>query len=147
MIVTEAAGMTWQVAQPHARVYKPSVAINIAAGKLTISRGATNACGDPDHVRLLYSAEQASIGIMPTTAADELGYTIIRNAGTKPNGKPVGMHHQTLSQPFCRMLAAAGHRGTIVVPLQWHPDGLLWGDLTMATQAKPRGKRPAPCAP
>lgn len=145
-IVTTLAGMTWQIAEPHARVYKPTIAINIPQGKITISRGAVNLANKPEHVRLAYSAKQASIAVIPTTPDDPLGY-ILGERGHRvapPNGRPTGIYHQTLSQPFCRMLAAAGHKGTIVVPLQWHPDGLLWGDLTMATQAKPRGNRKTP---
>lgn len=135
------AGMEWSVAQPHTRVYKPSVAINIPAGKLSLSRGATNAMGDPDHVRLLFSADPPSIAVSPTTPADTLGYTICRGKGRRPDGERTGgEHHQTLSKPFCRMLEAAGYRGTIVVPMTWHPDGLLWGDLTMATKRKSQAK-------
>jgi hypothetical protein len=136
-IVTTLAGMDWQVAEPHARVYKPTMAINIQQGKITLSRGAVNLAGKPEHVRLAYSAKPPSIAVIPTSPEDALGYTIGARRNGAQSGKPTGVHHQTLSTPFCRMLATAGYSGTIIVPMQWHPDGILWGDLTMATRRTP----------
>jgi hypothetical protein len=136
-IVTTLAGMDWQIAEPHARVYKPTMAINIPQGKITLSQGAVNLAGKPKHVRLAFSAKPPSIAAIPTTPDDALGYTIGARQNGPRNGKPTGVHHQTLSQPFCRLLAAAGYSGTIMVPMQWHPDGMLWGDLTMATRRTP----------
>lgn len=141
MIVTELAGMAWQVADPHARVYRPTISVNIPSAKITISRGAMNLGGKPAHVRLAFAASPPSIAVIPTTPDDTLGYTISEHAGMRRNGKPVGVHHQTSSVLLCRMLAAAGYSGTVVVPLQWHPDGMLWGDMSMATQRVSRPKK------
>lgn len=138
---TTMANMQWSVAEPGERVRRASVAINVKAGKLTISRGASILAGSPDFVRLLFSPSPASIAIVPTNSADPLGYSINNSVeGQRPDGRTIGAHHQTLSRPFCRMLAAAGYHGTWVVPLAWHPDGMLWGDMEGARQRENKTK-------
>ena len=138
---TTMAGMQWAVAEPGEKVRKASVAINVKAGKLTISRGASLLAGSPDFVRLLFSPSPASIAIVPTTSADPLGYSINNSTeGQRPDGRPIGAHHQTISRSFCRMMAASGYYGTWVVPLAWHPDGMLWGDMDGALQRENKTK-------
>ena len=131
---TTMAGMQWTVAEPGHRVLAASLAVNIPQGKLSLSVGAYKLAGSPRFVRLMFSPSPASIAVVPTTDKDELGYAIVSSAGRKrANGKGIGAHHQTLSRHFCRMLQAAGYHGTLIVPLSWHPEGMLWGDLTTAT--------------
>lgn len=135
------ADTTWSVAEPGERVLKASVAINIPQGKLSISVGAAKLAGHPRFVRLLYSPPTASIAIVPTTSEDELGYAVVTSAGRKrSNGRTIGTHHQTRSRHFCRMLIAAGYHGTWVVPLTWHRDGMLWGDMDGARQRENKTK-------
>lgn len=134
------ADTTWTVAEPGYHIPNPSVAINIEGAKINISVGAFGLAGNPNYVRLLFSPSPASIAIVPTTGDDELGYTVV-TCTTKPG--PRGRtysNHRTFSRPFCRMLAAAGYHGTWVVPLAWHPDGMLWGDMDGARQRENKAK-------
>jgi len=124
------AGMSWDVCPPtHGVPSRPTVTVNIKAGRLNITQAAYEAAGRPAAIILLYSAEHKSIGLRPADPRD--GGTLMVSGSTRA-GK------QVAAGMLSRRLAADGYGGILVLPVQWHPDGLLWGDLTQATRSSGR---------
>lgn len=126
MMRHEIAGMTWDVCVPtHGAPSRPTVLVNIKAGRLNLTKAAYEAAGCPQALLLLYSAEYRSIGLRPADPRDS-GTLLV--SGSTRAGKQVSAGSLT------RRLAADGYAGILLLPVQWHPDGLLWGDLTQATR-------------
>lgn len=127
------AGMTWDVCEPtHGSSGRLSATINVDEGRVTISGAAYSAAGRPAAVLVLYSRENKSFGLKPANPRDHS--TLVVSGNTRA-GKQVSARILT------RRMAADGYTGRLAVPLQWHPEGLLWGDLTMARKAQRRASR------
>lgn len=126
------AGMDWQVCEPSPGGNNPIQAtINIEAGKVYCSRRAWRAAGSPDAFMLMYSREHKSIGLRPCHATER---------GSTPVTMPGGTTPLLCARTLTNAMRSGGRRGTWRIPLQWHPDGLLWGDLSMATQFQRKSK-------
>lgn len=128
------AGMDWSIIQPRKRTQKLHVSINTRHYKLTFSRGLMAVIGNPANVLLAFSPSPASIAIIPADQDDDCGYTV--NYGVTRRRPGIGDRDgddKLQSAPFCKALKAAGYNGTVNVPLHFHPDGLLWGDMSQAT--------------
>ena len=122
------AGMEWEVCGPAPGALRTSrITINLGERRASLTEDAYNAAGKPDAVVLLYSAEHKTIGLRPVPASDPMSVLLSHS-----KGRTTG--HQLSSGGLVRRMKSDGYTGSISVPLQWHPDGLLWGDLTMATK-------------
>ena len=129
------AGMAWDVCGPvRGPAARASVTINLTAQRVTMSRLAFEQAGKPEAVVVLYSADQRSVGFKRSDPREALAVLVTNKHGRGHGG------HQFASTLLARRMRSDGYSGTLYVPVQWHPDGLLWGDLTMAT--KRAGKSP-----
>lgn len=123
------AGISWDVCEPtHGSASQPSVSINIEAGRVSITAAAYDAAGRPEAFVSLYSPDHKSVGFRRADPRDALA-VLVSNKGAAGHGG-----RQFAAATLTRKMRADGYSGSIYVPVQWHPDGLLWGDLTMATK-------------
>lgn len=130
----ELAGMTWDVLAPIVGRQSEMV-VSISAldnRRLYLPDAVWSALGRPGMVRLLYSKLRQSIGIVPASAGDALAMVV--TCRTKGQGRYASC------AMLVRRLTNDGYSLPLSVPVQWHPDGLLWGDLTMATKRTGKGK-------
>lgn len=120
------AGMDWEVAS---RVYGatkiPLVTVNLKTKKVSFTKSAYELAGSPEAVTILYSRKHKSIGFRASTLHDSSAVCV-----TECGARGCRMSAARLAN----MMIADGFLGTLVAPAQWHSDGLLWADLTMATK-------------
>lgn len=123
------AGMDWEVCEPtRGPAGRASATINVDGGRVTVSELAFEQAGKPEAFVLLYSAEQRSVGFQKADPREALAMLVTQKHAKSHGG------HQFAAAMLARRMRSDGYSGTIYVPVQWHPDGLLWGDLTMATK-------------
>lgn len=124
---TDLAGMTWDVCEPI--VGRPSdMVVSISttsARRLYLPNAVWDALGRPGMVRVLYSRLNQSIGIAAASTGDALAMVV--------TGRLQGQGRYVSCAMLTRRLASDGYRLPLRVPVQSHPDGLVWGDLTMAS--------------
>ena len=128
------AGMTWDLCEPISG--SPSlmrVSINMGEARIYIPAAVFDAAGGPTAVQLLYSRDERSVAIRPVDQRDPSALMMTRRTDK-------GVGRWVSAGMLCRRLSADGYSGTLTVPVQWHPDGLLWGDLTMATKRPGKAK-------
>ena len=128
------AGVDWDVCKAM-NVAESGVTIDLKRGRVSITPQAYDAAGKPAAFVSLYSAEHKSVGFRPADPRDALAVLASNRRGRAPS-----LARQFAAGMLSRRMRADGYSGSIYVPVQWHPDGLLWGDLTMATRRKRQAK-------
>ena len=131
------AGMDWDVCDPLSGGQRaaPRITINLDHNTLSLTGGAMELAGNPSMARVLYSVEHNSIALRPTS--DMRDNAVFNISRTKLVNGAGGM--MTVGD-LCARLRAKRLSGSLSVPVEWHPDGLLWGDLTMATKRPGKAK-------
>lgn len=120
------AGMTWDVCGP-ANDWMVAT-VDLDRGRVSITGAAHAAAGRPSAVLVLYSAQNKCFGLKPASPRDHS--TLVISGPTVRAGKRIA------ARMLARRMMDDGYSGKLSVPLQWHPDGLLWGDLTMARRTQ-----------
>lgn len=134
------AGMDWEVCgRTHGRPDEATATIDLAEHRVSFNYRAYMAAGGPEALVPIYSAKMKSIGFRVADTRDALAVMVVMRKRDPRGGFRVS------AAMLVRRMRADGYSGSLSIPLQWHPDGLLWGDLTMATkrQRKVAGKRGA----
>lgn len=125
---TTLAGMEWEVCGPvPGSIRVARITVNMNKGKISITQQAYALAGKPDALMLLYSPEHKTIGLRPVESNNPFSVIVSRTSAGD-------ISPQVSAAGITRRMAADGFDGSVCVPVQWHPDGLLWGDLTMATK-------------
>lgn len=128
------AGMTWDVCEPiNGSPSLMRVSIDFAQKRVFVPWAALEAAGHPIAVQLLYSRAERSVAIKPIDQRDPSALVLTLRTHR-------GLGRYASAGMLVRRLSADGYSGPLTVPVQWHPDGLLWGDLTMATRRKSQAK-------
>lgn len=123
------AGMEWDVCEPtRGPAARASATINIDGGRVSITSLAFEEAGQPEAFVSLYSSERQTVGFRRADPRDALAVLVSNKESHGHGGR------QFAATVLTRRMRADGYSGSIHVPVQWHPDGLLWGDLTMATK-------------
>lgn len=136
-MIAKMAGVEWDVCERNAHYYtsKSLVSINFKGGYINVSCAAWESAGSPDMFVVLYSRLNRSIALRPATATDRDGLVAAPAGGT-------GTSRKVKCRSLCNRLVADGYQDSQLkrIPVQWHPDGLLWADLTMGVKVKSRAK-------
>lgn len=123
------AGMEWDVCgRTHGRPDEPTATIDLAEHRVSFNYRAYQAAGGPDALVPIYSAKMKSIGFRVADTRDALAVMVVMRKKDPRGGFRVS------AAMLVRRMRADGYSGSLSIPLTWHPDGLLWGDLTMATK-------------
>ncbi len=133
---TTLAGMEWEVCEPISGQHSEmTISINCGQRRIYIPTEPLEAAGWPTAVQLLYSRNEQSVAIRPVDHRDP-------SALVTSQRTDAGLGRYVSAGMLCRRLLADGYSGTLTLPVKWHPEGLLWGDLSMATKrpAKARAK-------
>jgi hypothetical protein len=121
------AGIVFDVcAATHGPEGRATVSLNLSSGRASMTSRAFDDAGKPVAVVSLYSSEHKTIGFRPADPRDATAVLVSNKHGKGHGGR------QFAASMLARRMRADGYAGSIRVPVQWHPDGLLWGDLTMA---------------
>jgi hypothetical protein len=127
-MIARLAGMDWEVCE---RLVGPTIrstaTIELKHGRICLTALAFEAAKKPEAFVVLYSRDNKSIGFKPAALRDDLAMMVSRDKRYRGG-------HRLSSSVLARQLREDGYTGVLHVPVQWHPDGLLWGDLTMATK-------------
>lgn len=128
------AGMAWDVCEPingGPRI-SPRISIHSDDKRIYITLAAWELSGGPAAYQVLYSSDERSVGLRPIDPREpsSLAVTQRRDKGGR----------QISAAGLINRLARDGYAMPMSVPVQWHPDGLLWGDLTMATKRTGKAK-------
>jgi len=120
------AGIDWEVAErAYSSTSNPAITVNLKTKKVCVTRKAYELAGSPVAVVMLYSRKHKSVGIRPSPYDNKASLCIV----------DCGAHGCRISAAsLANAMIADGYNGSLVVPVRWHQDGLLWGDLTMATK-------------
>jgi len=122
------AGMDWEVCGPAPGQPRTSrITVNLTRGRVSITSEALRLAGNPEALVPLYSPEHKTIGLRPVQPTNPNALLVSRTSSQDSS-------RHIAAAGIARRLVADGYKGSISMPVQWHPDGLLWGDLTMATQ-------------
>lgn len=132
------AGVEWDVCERNTHHYssKSLISINFRSGYINVSGPAWESAGSPDMFVVLYSRLNRSIALRPATPTDRDGLVAASAGGT-------GTSRRVKCRSLCNRLVADGYQDNQLkrIPIQWHPDGLLWGDLTMGVKVKSRAAK------
>ena len=134
---TKLAGMEWDVCErnPHHYSSKSLISVNLRCGHISVSGPALESAGSPDMFVVLYSRLNQSIALRPATPTDRDGLVAAAAGGT-------GTSRRIRCRSLCNRLVADGYLDNQLkrIPIQCHPDGPLWADLTMGVKVKGRAK-------
>lgn len=123
---TVVAGVTWDVCERGSQPpSSPRISIHTKGKRIFISGAAFEAAKKPEFVRVLYSETEQSVALMPVRGDDPSASVVSPRAG-RTTGWNVA------AAALCRRLITGGYTGTLYLPVQWHPEGILWGDLAGA---------------
>lgn len=122
----EHADMTWDLCVPgYGRPRSGEhVTINLENGTMFIAVDTMLLAGNPEAVRVLYSAEHATIGLRPSTHADTHAAHVAQNRRT------VGVSGMVSVRDLAQKIRAKRITGSFRVPMERHPDGTLFGELS-----------------
>lgn len=135
-MTVDRAGMKWQVMSFKQQDIRPAVSVSTTDGRIYINAAALAKLGDAHSVIALYSAEHSSIGLAPCGPENPHAMGIYRRPRSGDSeGGVVG------SIALARQLVQLGFTGTVRLPANWHPDGVLWCDLESAQKTPGRKRR------